>query len=164
MHVGPEGPKEVARHQTTRPGVPAVNDAHFPPRPAGSLEREPKGKNGAELAFLDIGEGAKLWLKEASGAGVGKIREKMANAVEVAKLLGTTSVDHGLGAAAVHHRFTHEDLLSIIETNRTPGYLAVTRTVTDPNQILAQGTGAWAGFGTTDDEDTTDTQEHNNAH
>ncbi|RAX45724.1 IS21 family transposase, partial [Arthrobacter sp. AQ5-05] len=163
VHVGPEGPREVARHRATRPGVPAVIDAHFPPRPAGSLEREPKGKNGAELAFLDIGEGAKLWLKEATGAGVGKIRERMAAAVEVAKLLGATSVDHGLGAAAVHHRFTHEDLLSIIESSRAPGYLADTRTVTDPNQILAQGTGAWAGFGTTDDEDTTDTQEHDNA-
>ncbi|RAX45721.1 IS21 family transposase [Arthrobacter sp. AQ5-05] len=163
VHVGTEGPKEVARHQVTRPGVPSVHDEHFPPRPAGSLEREPKAKNNADMAFLDIGEGAKLWLKEATAAGVGKIREKMAAAVEIAKLLGATSVDHGLGAAAVHHRFKHEDLLSIIETNRIPGYLAETRMVTDPNQILAQGTGAWAGFGTTDDDETDTIQEQSDA-
>ncbi|MDO5745782.1 MAG: hypothetical protein Q4P23_15110, partial [Micrococcaceae bacterium] len=155
VHVGVEGPIEVARHQVTRPGVPSVIDSHFPPRPAGSLEREPKAKNDAEGAFLDIGEGAKLWLKEATASGVGKIREKMAAAVELAKLLGITSVDHGLGAAAVHHRFKHEDLLSIIDTNRSPGYLAQSRIVTDPNQILAQGTGAWAGFGTPEKEDET---------
>lgn len=92
---------------------------------------------------------------------------KMAAAVELAKLLGVTSVDHGLGGAAVHHRFTHEDLLSIIETNRAPGYLSETRMVLDPNQILAQGTGAWAGFGTTDeqasDEDTMEMQEDSDA-
>ncbi|WP_255557065.1 IS21 family transposase [Paeniglutamicibacter sp. Y32M11] len=165
VHVGAQGPTEVARHQRTRPGVPSVLDAHFPPRPAGSLEREPKGKNDADLAFLDIGEGAKLWLKEATAAGVGKIRVKMAAAVELAKLLGVTSVDHGLGGAAVHHRFTHEDLLSIIDTNRSPGYLSETRMVLDPNQILAQGTGAWAGFGTTDepvtDEGATEISEGN---
>lgn len=128
------------------------------------MNREPKAKNDAELVFLEIGEGAKLWLKEATNAGVGKIRAKMAAAVEVAKLLGITAVDHGLGAAAVHHRFTHDDLLSIINTQRTPGYLEEKRMILDPQQILAQGTGAWAGFGTIDDEDTpTTSEEENNA-
>lgn len=164
IHVGADGPVEVARHPRTRPGVPSVNNEHFPPQPTGSLNREPQAKNDTEFEFLDIGEGARLWLKEATNAGVSKIRVKMAAAVEVAKLLGLSAVDHGLGAAAVHHRFTHEDLLSIIQVQRTPGYLEETRMVLDPNQILAQGTGAWAGFGTTEiDEDTTDTVEDNHA-
>lgn len=163
IHVGESGPVEVARHPRTRPGVPSVHDGHFPPQPAGSLNREPKAKNTADLEFLEIGEGAKLWLKEATNAGVNKIRVKMAAAVETAKLLGATTVDHGLGAAAVHHRFAHEDLLSIIQTQRTPGYLEEQRMVLDPRQILAQGTGAWAGFGTTEDENTTGTMEENNA-
>lgn len=164
IHVGEHGPMEVARHTRTRPGAPSVHDEHFPPQPAGSLNREPKAKNDAVLVFLEIGEGAKLWLKEATNAGVGKIRAKMAAAVEVAKLLGITAVDHGLGAAAVHHRFTHDDLLSIINTQRTPGYLEEKRMILDPQQILAQGTGAWTGFGTIDDEDTpTTSEEENNA-
>lgn len=174
VHAGQHGPREIARHPKTRPGVPSVLDEHFPPQPTGSLNREPKAKNDTELEFLDIGEGAKLWLKEATHAGVSKIRLKMAAAVEVAKLLGLSTVDHGLGAAAVHHRFTHEDLLSIIQVQRTPGYLEETRMVLDPNQILAQGTGAWAGFGNTPNvenstdknttsEENTETAEENTA-
>lgn len=137
VHVGDQSPVEVARNARTRPGVPSVHDEHFPPQPAGSLNREPKAKNGAELVFLEIGEGTKLWLKEATNAGVGKIRATMAAAVEVPNLLGITAVDHGLGAAAVHHRFTHEDLLSIIDTPRTPGYMEDKRMRLDPKQILA---------------------------
>ena len=42
MHVdSPEGPREVARHELTTPGRPSIKDEHYPPRPAGALEREP---------------------------------------------------------------------------------------------------------------------------
>ena len=37
------GPREVARHQLTTPGRPASDDEHYPPRPAGALERKPAG-------------------------------------------------------------------------------------------------------------------------
>src|SRR5579875_1625704 len=37
----PEGPREVARHELTTPGRPSIKDEHYPPRPAGALEREP---------------------------------------------------------------------------------------------------------------------------
>jgi hypothetical protein len=33
------GPREVARHRLTTPGRPAIRDEHYPPRPAGALER-----------------------------------------------------------------------------------------------------------------------------
>ena len=34
-------PREVARHRLTTPGRPAICDEHYPPRPAGALERQP---------------------------------------------------------------------------------------------------------------------------
>lgn len=40
MHVGPNGPVEVARHLRATPGSPKTIDAHFPPAPAGALDRQ----------------------------------------------------------------------------------------------------------------------------
>lgn len=82
----------------------------------------------------------------------------MERAVALATMLGTETVDHSLGAAAVHQRFTHEDLVSIIKSAAMPGAGgqsgAHTRTVTDTGQWLSQGTTAWADFGiSTDDAD-----------
>lgn len=62
VHIGEQGPLEVARHHRATPGSPRINDAHFPPRPAGPLERRPRARNAAESEFLDLGEGARLWL------------------------------------------------------------------------------------------------------
>ena len=31
VHVGEDGPVEVARHARATPGTPQINDAHFPP-------------------------------------------------------------------------------------------------------------------------------------
>ncbi|WP_230855305.1 Mu transposase domain-containing protein [Arthrobacter terrae] len=39
VHVGQGRPVEVARHELTRPGVPVIIDAHFPPACADALER-----------------------------------------------------------------------------------------------------------------------------
>jgi hypothetical protein len=150
VHVGDGGPVEVARHKLTRPGTPAIIDDHFPPAPAGALERMIRPTNKAEEEFLGLGAGAALWLKEAAAAGTGKIRHKMERAVTLAKVLGADEVDKGLGAAAVHQRFTHEDLLSIVNTgNATSHTTSTTHTVTDQGQWLSQGTGGWANFGTT---------------
>jgi hypothetical protein len=41
VHVGDTGPVEVARHARTTPGSPRLEDAHFPPAPAGALQRQP---------------------------------------------------------------------------------------------------------------------------
>ena len=43
-----QGPREVARHQLTTPGRPSINDAHYPPRPAGALERKPRARSSEE--------------------------------------------------------------------------------------------------------------------
>ena len=43
----PEGPLEVARHRLTTPGRPSIKDEHYPPRPAGALERRPRARSRA---------------------------------------------------------------------------------------------------------------------
>ena len=37
-----QGAVEVARHLLSTPGTRCIDDAHYPPRPAGPLNREPK--------------------------------------------------------------------------------------------------------------------------
>ena len=69
VHVGVGGPVEVASHQITTPGSPRVDDTHFPPAPAGALDRVPRPKTAGEAAFLGLGDGAALWLTEAAAAG-----------------------------------------------------------------------------------------------
>src|SRR5690606_7802491 len=80
VHVDPtgkDGPVEVARHARATPGTPKIDDEHFPPQPEGPLNRQPRAKNPAESEFLDLGEGARLWLIEAAAAGTTKMRVKM---------------------------------------------------------------------------------------
>lgn len=143
VHVGAAGPVEVARHARAEPGSPAIDDAHFPPPPPGALERQPIPGNQAEAAFLSIGDGAALWLKEAAAAGTVRIRVKMAHAVATDKLAAPGRVDWALGHAAVHGRFAEGDLASILAAN-TPvddGRRA------GEGRSLAQGTSGWAALG-----------------
>ena len=85
---GPHGPREVARHALTTPGRPSIRDEHYPPRPAGALERRPRAASADEEAFLAIGPGAERWLIAAAAAGTSKLRRKLAEAVALAKLHG----------------------------------------------------------------------------
>jgi transposase len=145
VHVGEDGPVEVARHDRATPGSPAMADAHFPPAPAGALARAPKARTAAEAEFLALGAGARLWLAEAAAAGTTRMRVKMAEAVTTAKLIGTTQVDWALGHAAVHARFAEADLASILDhharTQPGPVHQA------GEQQSLTQGTAGWAALG-----------------
>ena len=145
VHVGEHGPVEVARHARAEPGSPRLDDGHFPPAPAGALGRAPKPRTSAEQEFLDLGDGARLWLTEAAAAGAGRMRVKMADAVALAKLRGTTEVDWALGHAAVNARFGERDLASILDHQATarPGD---THTAGE-DHTLAQGTAGWAALG-----------------
>ncbi len=146
VHIGPAGPVEVARHGRAMPGSPRLDDTHFPPPPAGALERIPKARNESEAAFLVLGDGARLWLTEAAAAGTTKVRVKMAQAVTLAKLFSTAEVDWALGHAAVHARFGHGDLASILDhhagTTTGPAHRA------GEDGSLTQGTSGWATLGT----------------
>ena len=64
-----DGPREVARHRLTTPERPSILDEHYPPRPAGVLERKPRARTAEEREFLAIGEGAEPWLRRTAAEG-----------------------------------------------------------------------------------------------
>jgi hypothetical protein len=145
VHVGPAGPVEVARHARTTPGSPRLDDAHFPPQPAGPLARTPQARSVAEAEFLAIGEGAALWLTEAGAAGTSRMRAKMAQAVALAKLHGAAQVSWALGHAAVHGRFADGDLAAILAHRASAAPGSAHRA--GETASLQAGTAAWQGFG-----------------
>ena len=145
VHVGQDGPVEVARHARATPGTPRITDAHFPPQPEGPLERKPRAKNPAEAEFLDLGEGARLWLIEAAAAGTPRMGVKMTQALALARLFDPVQVDWALGHAAVHGRFAEADLSSILDHHaRQPG---TGEHRASEDRSLTQGTSAWARLG-----------------
>lgn len=147
VHVGDQGPVEVARHLRAEPGSPRIDDEHFPPAPPGPLHREPKPKGKADTEFLTLGEGAAMWLKEATAQGTSRIRVKMAHAVSMAKLTSPARVDWALGHAAVHQRFGEHDLASILTAHPDGGTSTEPARRADETRSLAQGTGGWAALG-----------------
>jgi transposase len=148
VHVGAAGPVEVARHHRASPGSPSLVDAHFPPAPAGALERRPRPKNAAETAFLALGGGARLWLGEAAAAGTVRMRVKMAEALALASLFDPREVDWALGHAAVHGRFAEADLASILDHHAGAGTgLSAGAHRATEDRSLTQGTAAWAALG-----------------
>lgn len=145
VHLGKDGPLEVARHPRATPGQPRINDDHFPPQPVGALDRVPRAKNPGEAEFLAIGDGARLWLAEATAAGTTKIRVKMAQAVSLSKLFDPIEVDWALGHAAVHARFAEGDLSSILDHHASTPGVGEHRACEDAS--LSQGTTGWARLG-----------------
>ncbi|MGN7253496.1 MULTISPECIES: IS21 family transposase [unclassified Arthrobacter] len=146
VHVGAGGPVEVARHRLARPGSPAILDAHFPDHQQKVPgDYKPVPRSTAEAEFLGIGAGARTWLLEAAAAGAQRINVKMAEAVALAKIAGTAEVDKALGVAAIHHRFAHGDLASLLNAG---GNHTGLRTAAE-DKSLTQGTAGWAGLGTT---------------
>ncbi len=109
------------------------------------MDRRPRPRTAAEIAFLALGDGAALWLTEAAAAGAARIRAKMDQAVQLAGLFGAAEVDAALGQAAVHGRFAETDLASILD-HRATGPRPGTRSA-DEASSLTQGTSAWAALG-----------------
>ena len=145
-HLDAAGPVEVARHRRATPGTPILDDTHFPPAPAGGLERAPKPRTVGGTEFLALGEGARIWLIEAAAAGTGKMRVKMAAAVQLARLFNPADVDWALGHAAVHGRFAEADLASILDHHRSRPHPQQLQASEDKS--LTQGTSGWATYGT----------------
>jgi hypothetical protein len=145
VHVGPDGPVEVARHLRTIPGTPRLDDAHFEPRESDPLNRTPTARTGAEAEFLALGAGAGTWLVEAGEAGATRVRAKMAKAVDLAKIIGADRVDWALGHAGVMGRFADGDLESIIDHLAVAGPGEPARASEDHS--LQGGTAAWDAFG-----------------
>lgn len=145
VHVGDDGPVEVARHLRTTPGNPRIDEAHFEPRATDPLNRSPKAVTGAESEFLALGAGAATWLVEAGEAGAARVRSKMAKAVALAKIIGVERVDWALGHAAAMGRFADGDLESILDHAATAKAGNALRASEDHS--LQGGTKGWDGFG-----------------
>ncbi len=143
---GPDGPHEVARHQLTTPGRPSIRDEHYPPRPAGALERKPRARSSDERAFLEIGAGAERWLIAAAAAGTTKLRRKVAEATALAKLHGPELVDEALAVAADAGRFGDGDLAAILAHHRSGNVIAFPARASE-QQSLQRSTRSWEGFG-----------------
>lgn len=141
----PAGPREVARHQLTTPGRPSIQDEHYPPKPAGALERKPRAQTADERAFLQIGPGAQKWLTCAAAAGTTKLRRKLCEAVAMAKLHGPEEVDEALAVAAGAGRFADGDLAAIIG-HRGADVIEL-HAPRSEDASLQRSTQAWEGFG-----------------
>lgn len=141
-HLAGRGASEVARHRLSTPGNPMIDDGHYPPRPAGPLNREPKPTTEAETAFLAIGDGARVWLIEAGSAGTARVKVKMAEAVGLAALHGPGRVDWALGQAATFGRFGDGDVASILAAQPVGDHLRA-----GEDHSLQDGTSTWEGFG-----------------
>ena len=141
-HIPVSGAVEVARHLRSTPGSPRIDDAHYPPRPAGALARQPKPTNTAEAEFLALGDGARMWLVEAAAAGTARVKVKMADAVQLAQLHGTERVDWALGHAATYERFGDGDVASILAAHPVGQ-----RRRADEDHSMQPSTRAWQSFG-----------------
>lgn len=139
------GPREVARHALTTPGRPNIDETHYPPGPAGALERKPRARNADAESFLAIGPGAHAWLIAAAAAGASRVRRKLAEAVDPAKLHGTGQVDDALRAAADSGRFADGDLAAILAHHDAKVVAFPARA--SEEQSLQRSTRAWEGFG-----------------
>jgi hypothetical protein len=147
VHVDrPSGPREVARHRLTTAGRPAISDEHYPPRPEGPLGRRPRARSGEERAFLQIGPGAEAWLVNAAAAGTQRMRRKIAEAVDLAKLHGTDDVDRALKVCAEAGRFADGDLAAILAHQQAQGEL-IPFPARSENKSLQRSTRSWEGFG-----------------
>src|SRR4051812_41335937 len=140
-----DGPREIARHALTTPGRPSIDDAHYPPRPAGALERKPRAASADEQAFLQIGAGAEAWLIAAAAAGTPRLRRKVAEAVDLAKLHGSGQVDEALRAAARAGRFGDGDVAAILAHHGAEVIAFPARA--SEEQSLQNSTRSWEGFG-----------------
>jgi transposase len=146
VHIdGAAGPREVARHQLTTPGRPAISDEHYPPRPAGALQRRPRARSAEERAFLQIGDGAEQWLIKAAAHGAQRLRRKMAEAVDLAKLHGTAEVERALRTCADAGRFADGDLAAILAHQQQTGELILFPAPEE--RSLQRSTRSWEGFG-----------------
>ncbi|MCA1677502.1 MAG: IS21 family transposase [Actinobacteria bacterium] len=147
VHVdSPQGPREVARHQLTTPGQPSISDEHYPPRPAGALERSPRARSDEEAAFLALGPGAEQWLVKAAAVGAGRVRRKLAEAVDLAKLHGVGEVERALAVCAQAGRFADGDLAAIL-AHEAAGTVIPFPARASEEQTLQRSTQAWEGFG-----------------
>jgi hypothetical protein len=124
-----------------------MRTTHRAPRARSSVA--PRAQSAEEAAFLEVGEGAARWLTRAAAVGAQRVRRKLAEAVDLAKLHGADAVNEALRIAADAGRFGDGDLASILAHRTTaaviefPGH----RSERAEQASLQRSTAAWSGFG-----------------
>lgn len=109
------GWREAARHRLAGRGMRVIDEEHYAgEKPPGALRREPRAQNEMQKEFLGIGPNAARWLKAACDAGAGRLGEKLAEIVELARLEGSDDVNAALAVAEVCERFGFGDIGSIL--------------------------------------------------
>jgi len=120
---------------------------HYPPKPAGALQRRPRGRSDEERAFLGLGDGAEAWLIQAGAAGAQRVRRKMAEAVDLAKLHGIEEVDRALKRCADAGRFGDGDLATILTHQQQAGGELIPFPARSEEHSLQRSTRSWEGLG-----------------
>ncbi len=96
---------------------------------------------------MALGPGAEAWLIKAAAAGATRVRRKMAEAVDLAKLHGTEPVEHALGVCAQAGRFGEGDVPAILAHERRTGTVIAFPARASEESSLQRSTSSWAGFG-----------------
>src|SRR5947208_1981408 len=97
-----------------------------------------------DQAFLALGDGAEQWLIKAAAAGTQRVRRKMAEAVDLAKLHGTAEVERALGTCAEAGRFGDGDLASILAHQQQATVIPLHRRASEDSS-LQRSTRSWEG-------------------
>ena len=95
---------------------------------------------------MQIGEGAERWLKRAAAEGTQRIRRKMAEAVDLAKLHGSGAVDQALERCAAYGRFADGDLASILAHQQNATVIPLPARAGEERSLQAS-TRSWEAFG-----------------
>ena len=110
------------------------------------MERKPRARSREEQAFLAIGAGAEQWLLRAAAAGAQRVRRKMAEAVDLAKLHGAVEIERALESCARAGRFGDGDLAAILAHQQRSGEL-IPFPARASEHSLQRSTRSWEGFG-----------------
>jgi hypothetical protein len=106
-----------------------------------------RARSAEEQAFLRIGPAAEGWLIKAAAAGTQRLRRKMAEAVDLAKLHGADEVNRAFETCGRAGRFADGDLASVLAHQARTGGGELVLFPAREEASLQRSTRAWDGFG-----------------
>jgi transposase len=104
----------VARHPLVAPGEVSIVDEHYG-GPRRGPARAVRPRSGSERAFLDLGEIAEAFLRDAAAAGTNKLATELAAIVDLEPAWGRNALVAALERAHAFRRFRATDVQSILE-------------------------------------------------
>ena len=107
----------------------------------------PRARSAEERAFLPLGHGAEVWLITAAAAGAQRVRRKMSEAIDLAKLHGSCEVERALKACADAGRFGDGDLAAILAHRQQAGGELILFPARSEEHSLQRSTRSWEGLG-----------------